>query len=93
MAWRNHDLAICTVLTVQIHPNLQYLLFFLSQLDSRLTSSSSDEMFPTPDSTQLQDCVEAIQDIVGDTIPHDELVRAALAADCDANRALNFLFA
>ena len=72
-----------------------YICFHLFhiKLDSGVTSSSSDEMFPSPDSSQLQDCVETLQDIVGDTISHDALVRAALAADCDANRAMNFLFA
>ena len=63
------------------------------QIESGGTSSSSEDMLVCPDSSQVTSCVETIQDIVGDTIPHDELVRAALAADCDANRALNFLFA
>ena len=67
-----------------------YLFYFQPEY---ATSSSSDDMLPTADSNQLTSCVEIIKGIVGDTIPHEELVQAALAADCDANRALNFLFA
>ncbi|XP_041365007.1 uncharacterized protein LOC121380244 [Gigantopelta aegis] len=56
------------------------------------TSSSSDEMPFMEDSTRLERCIDALKDIVGDTVPRDELVRVALAADYDINRALNFFF-
>ncbi|KAL4239206.1 hypothetical protein ACF0H5_000023 [Mactra antiquata] len=61
-------------------------------IDSCMTSSSSEDMFPGPESGRLQECIDAMTDIVGNTIPHEELLRAALAADCDANRAINFLY-
>ncbi len=44
------------------------------------------------DSERLEACISALRDIVGASVPREELVRVALAADYDANRALNFFF-
>lgn len=56
------------------------------------TSSSSDDMPCVEDSVQLEACLDALRHIVGDSVPRGELVRVALAADYDINRALNFFF-
>ena len=44
------------------------------------------------DGSRLDDCISQLRDIVGDDVPRDELIRVALAADFDSNRALNFFF-
>ena len=44
------------------------------------------------DADRLESCITALRDIVGESVPREELVRVALAADYDANRALNFFF-
>lgn len=56
------------------------------------TSSSSDELHMMEDADRLESCITALRDIVGESVPREELVRVALAADYDANRALNFFF-
>ncbi|KAL5019275.1 hypothetical protein ScPMuIL_004997 [Solemya velum] len=56
------------------------------------TSSSSDDLPCVEDSVQLEACLDALRHIVGDSVPRGELVRVALAADYDINRALNFFF-
>ncbi|KAG8181650.1 hypothetical protein JTE90_017008 [Oedothorax gibbosus] len=62
-------------------------------LEDRASDSSSLEDLPlTQDSAQLEACVAQLRDIVGDAVPREELVRVSLAADYDANRALNFFF-
>ncbi|XP_046382195.1 uncharacterized protein LOC124153093 [Haliotis rufescens] len=56
------------------------------------TSSSSEDLPFMEDPSRLESCLDALRDIVGDTVPQDELVRIAMAADYDTNRALNFFF-
>ncbi|CAL1539140.1 unnamed protein product [Lymnaea stagnalis] len=56
------------------------------------TSSSSDDLPFVEDAARLESCIRDLLDIVGDTVPRDELTRIALAADYDTNRALNFFF-
>ncbi|XP_055954606.1 uncharacterized protein LOC126812091 [Patella vulgata] len=56
------------------------------------TSSSSEDLPFMEDATRLETCLSALRDIIGDSVPRDELVRVALAADYDVNRALNFFF-
>ncbi|XP_013420010.1 uncharacterized protein LOC106180548 [Lingula anatina] len=60
--------------------------------DDKTNSSSSEEMNYVEDSGRLDACLESLRDIVGDGVPREELVRVALAADYDVNRALNFFF-
>ncbi|GIY25110.1 BTB domain-containing protein [Caerostris darwini] len=55
-------------------------------------SSSLEDLPLTQDSAQLEACVAQLRDIVGESVPRDELVRVSLAADYDVNRALNFFF-
>lgn len=56
------------------------------------SSSSSDDLPFMGDSAQLNSCIEELAIIVGTDVPREELVRIALAADYDVNRALNFFF-
>uniref|UniRef100_T1JPJ0 BTB domain-containing protein n=1 Tax=Strigamia maritima TaxID=126957 RepID=T1JPJ0_STRMM len=56
-------------------------------------SSSLEELPLTQDSTRLEACIAQLRDIVGSDVKHEELVRISLAADYDANRALNFFYA
>ena len=42
---------------------------------------------------RVEQCIEVLSGILGDSVPRRDLVRVALAADCDPNRALNFYFA
>ena len=44
------------------------------------------------DQQQLSECISALRDIVGEDVPREELVRVALAADYDVNRAVNYFF-
>ncbi|XP_013783752.1 uncharacterized protein LOC106467912 [Limulus polyphemus] len=55
-------------------------------------SSSVEELPLTHDSAQLEACVAQLRDIVGESVPQEQLVRISLAADYDVNRALNFFF-
>ncbi|CAL1278747.1 unnamed protein product [Larinioides sclopetarius] len=55
-------------------------------------SSSLEDLPLTQDSAQLEACVAQLRDIVGESVPREELVRVSLAADYDVNRALNFFF-
>ena len=41
----------------------------------------------------LEQCLSKLRDILGPSIPVEELVQIAEAADFDANRALNHYFA
>ena len=69
------------------------ILFFCFVLQNDpSTSSSSEELHFMEDATRLESCLTALRDIVGDAVPREELVRVALAADYDINRALNFFF-
>ena len=45
------------------------------------------------DVERLETCIGTLRDVVGADMPYAELRRAALAADCDSNRALNYIFA
>ncbi|KAK3802051.1 hypothetical protein RRG08_064644 [Elysia crispata] len=56
------------------------------------SSSSSDELTFMGDAAQLNSCIDELAIIVGDDVPREELVRIALAADYDVNRALNFFY-
>ncbi|XP_005112555.1 uncharacterized protein LOC101850692 [Aplysia californica] len=56
------------------------------------TSSSSDDLPFVEDAARLETCIRELADIVGETVPREELTRIALAADYDVNRALNFFF-
>lgn len=55
-------------------------------------SSSLEDVPLTQDSTRLEACVAQLRDIIGESVPHEDLVRISLAADYDVNRALNFFF-
>ncbi len=58
-------------------------------------SLDGDEMECVPlthDSSQLETCVSQLRDILGPLIEQDQLVRVALAADYDLNRAVNYFF-
>uniref|UniRef100_A0A0K2TSK0 BTB domain-containing protein n=2 Tax=Lepeophtheirus salmonis TaxID=72036 RepID=A0A0K2TSK0_LEPSM len=44
------------------------------------------------DSNQLEMCIGQLQDVLGPLVPQEELVRVALMADYDVNRALNYFF-
>lgn len=46
----------------------------------------------THDSSRLEHCVGQLRDILGPLIAQENLVRVALAADYDVNRALNHFF-
>jgi len=66
----------------------------LSSHERELSDSSSLEELPlTQDSARLEACVAQLRDIVGEEVKQEELVRISLAADYDANRALNFFYA
>jgi hypothetical protein len=70
-----------------IKPALVFFPFF-SQFDN-------DELETIPlthDSNQLESCVGQLRDLLGPLIPQDQLVRVALAADYDVNRAANYFF-
>ena len=67
-------------------------IVYLQGLDAASTSSSSDDLQLVEDSARLEMCVRELADIVGDTVPREELTRISLAADYDVNRALNFFF-
>ncbi|XP_059139140.1 LOW QUALITY PROTEIN: uncharacterized protein LOC131927488 [Physella acuta] len=56
------------------------------------TSSSFDDLQLVEDSARLDVCVRNLRDIVGESVPVEELTRIAFAADYDVNRALNFFF-
>lgn len=60
--------------------------------DAASDSSSLEDLPLTQDSAQLEACVAQLRDIVGHSVPREELVRISLAADYDINRALNFFF-
>ena len=66
-------------------------MYFLFQHEAS-TSGSSDDLPFMEDTGRLEGCLAALRDIVGDTVPREELVRVSLAADYDVNRALNFFF-
>ena len=38
----------------------------------------------------MENCVSALEDILGSEVSRPELLRLALAADCDVNRAVNY---
>ncbi|KAK3592425.1 hypothetical protein CHS0354_036055 [Potamilus streckersoni] len=66
---------------------------FVERVSNDLTtSSSSEDIPPIEDAARLENCVESLRDVVGDSIPREQLVQVSLAADYDLNRALNFLF-
>ncbi len=44
----------------------------------------------THDSSRLESCVDHLRDVLGPLIDPEELVRVALAADYDLNRAVNY---
>lgn len=46
----------------------------------------------THDSNQLDTCVNQLRDVLGPLISQEQLVRVALAADYDVNRAINHFF-
>ena len=56
------------------------------------SSSSLEDLHYVEDTERLQTCLAQLRDIVGDEYPQEELAQVALAADCDTNRALNYLF-
>lgn len=56
------------------------------------SSSSADDLQFVEDSERLESCVAQLRDIVGEDYPREELLQVALAADCDTNRALNYIF-
>lgn len=44
------------------------------------------------DREQVEVCIGELRQVVGDDMARDDLYRAAVAADCNTNRALNFIF-
>ena len=42
---------------------------------------------------RLENCVSALEDILGSEVSRPDLLRLALAADCDVNRAVNYYLA
>ena len=41
----------------------------------------------------MENCVSALEDVWGSDVSRPELLRLALAADCDVNRAVNYYLA
>jgi len=41
----------------------------------------------------MENCVSALEDVLGSDVSRPELLRLALAADCDVNRAVNYYLA
>ena len=41
----------------------------------------------------MGNCVSALEDVLGSNVSRPELLRLALAADCDVNRAVNYYLA
>lgn len=56
------------------------------------SSVSSEDLQLMGNEELLHSCLAALRDVVGDAVPEEELVRVALAADYDVNRAVNFFF-
>ncbi|KAL8579419.1 hypothetical protein ACOMHN_026784 [Nucella lapillus] len=56
------------------------------------SSMSSEDLHLVENEELLTSCLAALRDIVGENVPREELVRVALAADYDVNRAVNYLF-
>ncbi|KAK3089222.1 hypothetical protein FSP39_001872 [Pinctada imbricata] len=56
------------------------------------SSSSSSEINVLADQQRLNECVLALREVIGDDVPHDDLVQFVLAADYDISRAINFYF-
>lgn len=53
---------------------------------------SSEDLHLMENEEMLSSCLAALRDIVGEAVPREELVRVALAADYDVNRAVNYFF-
>jgi hypothetical protein len=53
---------------------------------------SEEDLHMVENEEQLNQCLEQLRDIVGNDVPREELVRVALAADYDVNRAVNYFF-
>lgn len=62
----------------------------LVDIDAISSPELSPQVDPTHDNSDLNQCVETLRGIIA--APDDELVRLALAADNDSERALNFYF-
>ena len=56
------------------------------------SSMSSEDLHLMENEEMLSSCLAALRDIVGEAVPREELVRVALAADYDVNRAVNYFF-
>ncbi|KAK7507206.1 hypothetical protein BaRGS_00001141 [Batillaria attramentaria] len=56
------------------------------------SSMSSEDLHLMENEEMLDSCLSALRDIVGEAVPREELVRVALAADYDVNRAVNYFF-
>ncbi len=66
--------------------------FLLAMFLSFQTEDDLANIPLTLDSAQLDACVSQLRDVLGPLIHQDQLVRVALAADYNVNRALNFFF-
>lgn len=55
-------------------------------------SMSSENLHVMENEELLNSCLLALHNIVGEAVPREELVRVALAADYDVNRAVNYYF-
>ena len=56
------------------------------------SSSSSSDLNVMADQQRLNECVVALREVIGDDVPHEDLVQFVLAADYDVSRAINFYF-
>ena len=79
-----------------VRPSLAHLVFLTQSLFQETTSPPEDDDLQTVplthDSWRLEHCVAQLRDVLGPLIAQESLVRVALAADYDVNRALNHFF-
>ena len=72
-----------------------YVYFICHTVYDVLYPPQHDDLESLPlihDSSRLDACVAQLREILGPLIEEDQLVRVALAADYDVNRAVNHFF-
>lgn len=66
---------------------------FMQMYFLALDNNHFDYFFLQQQEQLLENCVSALEDILGSEVSRPELLRLALAADCDINRAVNYYLA